>query len=292
MKLIMSIPPIISILLLSILVASATTSEMPGGMNVVANNGGYLSGYSSPESYTVSLGDDSFSRAVNAGENQEFDALFANDDYSLGSVTAKYDVPGVQGDRTTSYATLPFVAPDNPINILYIKSTLPTAIKGNYASSEQAFKARVQAAENTWNTNNGQVRQSNPFFGTLSPAPFGTSAQRNDKKFVQSFARSSGSWLAGSWLSWNSGKLTDWDVIYNTRYSYSTDQSKTQNPNLRYVDLQAVALHEMGHAIGLDDIYNKADKKWDLSEVMNAYVWGSPRYNLGVGDLTGLMEKY
>jgi hypothetical protein len=48
----------------------------------------------------------------------------------------------------------------------------------------------------------------------------------------------------------------------------------------------------MGHPIGLDDIYNKADKKWDTTEVMNSYIWGEPRYSLGLGDKAGLKAKY
>lgn len=275
------------IFLLSMLLASATTSEMGGGMGVLAENGGYISGVSGPGSNSIFLGDATFTRDIGAGEDQEFDALFANDDGTLGTVRAAWSWfsprKPTKKPAEECYALLGFKAPDDSINVLLLQGTRPTSI------SPGQFTGSVTTAGDTWN-HNGVV--SKTFFGTVTDAPAGTKAQANDGNFVQSFTRSSGSWLAGSWLTSSGGKLTDWDVMYNTRYSYSTDPGKTGNARLRYVDLQAVALHEMGHAVGLDDIYNKADKSWDTSEVMNSYIWGYPRYSFGVGDLAGLKAKY
>lgn len=282
---------VISIFLFGMMLASAT-SELSGGMDVVVNNGGSISGVARPGSTSISLADNAFTRDFNVGEDQEFDALFANDDNTLGTASAtRYSwFGGFFGpttktkDPSKSYALLSFKAPDAPIDIQLLKSTIPAS-----TITADQFTQSVTNAGGTWN-NNGVV--SKQFFGTVKDALSTTKAQANDKNFVQSFAKSSQSWIACSWLTSSSNKLTDWDVIYNTRYTFSTNPSLTQNANLRYVDLQAVALHEMGHAVGLDDIYNKPALSWDTDEVMNSYIWGKPRYTFGPGDLSGLKAKY
>jgi hypothetical protein len=273
----------------------SATEEMVGGIDVIADNGGFISGTLEPGITSISLGDTDFIRDINADEVQGFSAFFANDDNTLGTVTARRASWWPWGGSTTttvkdpakSYALLKFKAPASPIDTLLIQSSRPSSI------SPDQFTTAVLNADATWNSN-GVVART--FYGTVSDAPVGTSAQKNDKKFVQSFKYSSDSWLAATYFSSNefysTASITDADTIYNTKYAYSTDTTLTKNANKRFVDLQAVALHEMGHPIGLDDIYNKADKKWDTTEVMNSYIWGQPRYTLGIGDKAGLVAKY
>jgi hypothetical protein len=289
-----SIFSIIGILLLGMVVASATSSEMSGGMSVAADNGGYISGVSEPGSYSVMLGDSAFTRDINAGEEQEFDALFANDDNTFGAAKATWSLSSriTKKDPSKCYALLTFKAPDKLMDIELLQSTRPDSI------SHDEFIASVKTAGSTWNL----AVKSRDFFGTVSDDTDGTPPQANDGHFVQSFGSYPGSsWLAGSWLTWNtkSKKLIDCDVIYNKAYElnnkayeYSANQELTKDASLYLVDLQAVALHEMGHAVGLDDIYNKPDKSWDTSEVMNYYILGQPRYDLGAGDKAGLKAKY
>lgn len=280
--------------LMGMMSVSATT-KMVGGIDAVADNGGFISGTLKPGITSISLGDTDFIRGISADEVQGFSALFANDDNTLGTATARRASWWPWGGSSTtvkdpakSYALLKFKAPVLPINWLLIQSSRPSSI-----SSDQ-FTGALSTAETTWNSNG--VAKRNDFYGTVSDALPGQAAQANDGKFVQSFKRSSDSWLAATYFSsadfYSTGPIKDADTIYNSRWAYSTDPTVTKNANLRYVDLQAVALHEMGHPIGLDDIYNKADKKWDTSEVMNSYIWGQPRFVLGVGDKAGLVAKY
>ena len=292
MKLIAITISSISIVLLCMMLTSATTTEMSGGMYTVAENGGYISGVLKPGITCISLGDTDFVRAISADEVQGFSALFANDDNTLGTVTAARFPGSPSGGSNTvkdpakSYALLKFKAPVSPINTLLIQSST------NPISPDQ-FTAAVSNAGVTWN-NNGVVART--FYGSVSDAPYGIQAQAHDHNFVQSFKSSSNSWLAATYFDsrefYSTASITDADTIYNSRYAYSTDTAKTQNANLRFVDLQAVALHEMGHPIGLDDIYNKPNMAWDTSEVMNSYIWGKPLYTLGVGDKAGLKAKY
>ncbi|HWQ19573.1 MAG TPA: matrixin family metalloprotease, partial [Methanotrichaceae archaeon] len=55
-------------------------------------------------------------------------------------------------------------------------------------------------------------------------------------------------------------------------------------------DVQAAALHEMGHIIGLDDIYNKPDLSQDTCQIMNYYT--GVRHSLGNGDMEGVRAMY
>jgi hypothetical protein len=281
---------VISIVLLSMMLTSATT-EMSGGMSAVAENGGYISGTLKPGITCISLGDTDLVRAISEDEVQGFSALFANDDNTLGTVTAaRFSRPpggSTVKDPAKCYALLKFEAPVSPINTLLIQSSRPSSI------SPDQFKEAVLNAGATWNDNGVVARD---FYGTVSDAPSGTQSLAHDHNFVQSFQYSSNNWLAATYFDsrefYSTASITDADTIYNSRYAYSTDTTKTQKANLRFVDLQAVALHEMGHPIGLDDIYNKPTMAWDTSEVMNSYIWGMPRYTLGVGDKSGLKAKY
>jgi hypothetical protein len=263
--------------LFGMMFASATI-ETKGGMMIIADNGGALSGIRTSTSTSQQLGESTFTRDINEGDIQGFAALFAKDDNTFGTVSAVLYTTSNPGEP--AFATLPFKAPSTPMNILLKQSTRPSTI----ASVD--FTTSIKNAGITWN-NDGGVRASNPFFGSVSDASSTQRAQANDKKFVHSFAYSTGNWLAGNWLTSRNGVLIDSDVIYNKRYTFSTKQS-----NYPYVDLQTVALHELGHNVGLDDIYNKAALKGDETEVMNDYHWGIPKLTLGLGDKNGLKAIY
>jgi hypothetical protein len=84
----------ISLFLLGMSLASATSSDIRGGMEVVANNGGAIFGVSAPTSTSLCLGESTFTRDFIDGETQEFYALFANEDNTLGTAkAARYSKP-------------------------------------------------------------------------------------------------------------------------------------------------------------------------------------------------------
>lgn len=273
----------ICICLLGTMFASATKSEIRDGMSVVAINGGALSGTCAPTSTSIQLGDSTFTRDFNDGEMDVFAALFANDGNSLGAVSAvRYATSG--GYPNSAYETLGFTAPSTPMNILLKQSTIPSTI------TPTKFTNSIKEAVKTWNEDNGVGKT---FFGSVSNAPSYQRAQANDGKFVHSFGYSTSSWLAGNWLTWKSGVLKDSDVIYNKKYKWETTESSlVWDASKYYVDLPTVALHELGHNVGLDDIYNKRALLWDETEVMNDYHWGVPKLDLGKGDLAGLKAIY
>lgn len=83
------------------------------------------------------------------------------------------------------------------------------------------------------------------------------------------------------------------DVSYNTRYSWTTDLNTAGNNNGIIFDVQTVALHELGHTLGLGDLYTLPStdpRRGDYSQIMNSY--NDPQRWLGNGDKAGIQKLY
>ena len=108
--------------------------------------------------------------------------------------------------------------------------------------------------------------------------------------------------LGGSYLGmqrwWSNGQLVDGyrsivetDSWYNRDFAWTTDLATAQSTGR--IDLQSVALHELGHGIGMGDLYTLPDndpRQSDLQQVMNLY--DGPQRELGNGDRTGVKRLY
>ena len=122
-------------------------------------------------------------------------------------------------------------------------------------------------------------------------------ADKGDGYSVHAFKLISGSAIAYA-RTWTSrGIVRESDVCYNTRYSWTNDWETSNNVNARgqylYADVQSIALHELGHATGLGDLYllDPASAGYsDWSQIMNSY--NGPQRYLGAGDIAGLQAKY
>jgi hypothetical protein len=77
------------------------------------------------------------------------------------------------------------------------------------------------------------------------------------------------------------------DVCYNTNFKWST--SGTPYISGGPIDVETVALHELGHTLGLGDIYGTT-LAWDTSQIMNSY--NDVQRTLGAGDITGIHKLY
>jgi len=91
--------------------------------------------------------------------------------------------------------------------------------------------------------------------------------------------------------------IYDSDVVYNTGVSWTTDLQTAVNNNHaspRIFDLQTASLHELGHTIGMGDLYSIDSsgnvKTTDLEQVMDAY--DAPQRTLGNGDISGVQKLY
>lgn len=73
------------------------------------------------------------------------------------------------------------------------------------------------------------------------------------------------------------------DLSFNTQYAWSTSGTKNY-------DVRTTALHELGHTIGLLDLYGKSAYTSDTRQIMHYYT--GPGKTLGNGDKTGAWVLY
>ncbi|MCJ7445449.1 MAG: matrixin family metalloprotease, partial [Methanotrichaceae archaeon] len=93
------------------------------------------------------------------------------------------------------------------------------------------------------------------------------------------------SWLAMNRLIYSyQGELKDADVQYNKKYSWTTGTAYGA------INIQTVATHELGHNVGLLDLYNDLAFRWDKEQIMNSY-WRAQTW-LGSGDKAGIKAQY
>ena len=79
-------------------------------------------------------------------------------------------------------------------------------------------------------------------------------------------------------------ELVEWDQVYNTDFTWNTDGNPSD------MDFDSIATHELGHSVGLADLYTA-----DCSEE-TMYGFGSEgeikARDLNVGDITGISKLY
>lgn len=171
------------------------------------------------------------------------------------------------------------------------------------ASSQSA----ISAAANSWDD---AVAQNIFADGTtviidsskVVDNPF-TSNPKSDGYNVNGWKNFGNSYLAlNRW--WSNNRLVDGyasiiesDIWYNCDYQWTTDLATAESTGK--LDLQTVALHELGHSIGMGDIYSSDyggelppndPRTQDYEQVMNAY--DGPQRQLGNGDRTGAQLLY
>ena len=85
---------------------------------------------------------------------------------------------------------------------------------------------------------------------------------------------------------YSSGELAEADTIFNSGYKWSINNPALGDciSSLTY-DVQNIATHEFGHWVGLDDLYDSADK--DLTMYGYGDLGELKATSLGLGDITG-----
>ena len=185
---------------------------------------------------------------------------------------------------------------------LYLNPTgTPTGLTA--ASSQSA----IAAAANTWD----DAVAGNIFAdGTVVivdskkvvDAPFSKKPQRDGynvngwKKFGNSFIALNRWWTNGVKVG-GYYSIIESDSWYNLDYQWTSSLATAQSTSK--LDLQSVTLHELGHCIGMGDIYSSTyggslppddPRTKDLEQVMNLY--NGPQRTLGNGDKTGAQILY
>ncbi|OPY51621.1 MAG: Matrixin [Methanosaeta sp. PtaU1.Bin060] len=155
----------------------------------------------------------------------------------------------------------------------------PTAVDGS-----------VTAATQTW-----ESATSQNLFADTDPVEISTqkAADRYDGSNVIAFKPFSGNAqiaLAYTRTYYSYIKVNGYysakesDISFNTLYNWQTSDEGSN------YDIQSVALHELGHTLGLADIYNDPNLFSDTRQVMNSYT--GVKRTLGNGDKTGAWILY
>ena len=86
------------------------------------------------------------------------------------------------------------------------------------------------------------------------------------------------------WYNRYTGQIADFDMMMNTKYTWSVSGDKSA------MDVKNIATHELGHAVGLSDLYNNKD--CGLTMYGYSGYGETMKQTLGKGDILGLQALY
>lgn len=174
----------------------------------------------------------------------------------------------------------------NPQIKFYVKNDAKLTGEGLSATS---VASAINAAANTWDAATSQ----NLFSDTGVTASTTVNTDTKDGKNVAAWKSFSGTTAANAlaysrtWYSMTKVggyySAIESDLSFNTQYAWSTSGTKNY-------DVQTVALHELGHTIGLGDLYGKSQFSGDTRQIMHYYT--GVKRTLGNGDKNGAFLLY
>ena len=196
--------------------------------------------------------------------------ILGQDPNAPTSLEGKYPAPteGVEAEQCYIYNGLKWFG------------TSPTVC---YYINENTFDcfgegAAVQRGANTWN----DVGADFTFQYCGSCFSTGSSA---DGINCNTWGTTSGSLATTYYWYYETGQIVECDVVFNDNYTWSTD---ADTPLGEY-DVESVALHEFGHWLNLDDLYDIADS----DKVMYGYLGsGDEVRTLHSCDIDGICYIY
>jgi hypothetical protein len=203
-----------------------------------------------------------------------------------GIVNSYYHSPGSWGDPN---GTVGFVNGSGSLESFY-----PLTVTFGYGGAKRAnsspsyyvnetgspsgSSSEIQSAANTWN-GAGSAFSFN-YAGTT------TRKCAYDGYNVISFANLGSSTIIGQSIIYiSSGTILESDIQFNTQFPFSTDPA----PPPSEMDLQSIAVHELGHWLLLLDLYGEND----TDKVMYGFgSYGQVKRNLASGDQLGISWIY
>jgi hypothetical protein len=238
------------------------------------------------------------------GELGSFGLSATNFDKAPGGGVPLYDLPNYDtysGGRNDAYVLAGWRwNQNNPQIKLYLRDD--TNLR-NEKLTATAVKSALENAANTWDAaTNQNLFIDNNAASKIETVTISSTARADayDGKNVvawKGFPSNMNSALAYS-RSWYNSKMVggyysalESDLSFNTRYSWSTiGVDGTPNYSGRPIDVETVVLHELGHTIGLGDLYGKSQFAGDTRQIMHYY--DRIKRTLGNGDKTGAFLLY
>ena len=152
--------------------------------------------------------------------------------------------------------------------------------------STSAVTSAIAAAANTWDAASNQNLFADSNLVTLNPT---VQADNYNKINTVSWKPSGSANSLGYARTWyNSRKVDGYNTALESDIVFNTNSKWTTGGN--GIDVQSVALHEIGHTLGMGDIYGRAQFNRDTRQVMHYYT--GVKRTLGNGDATGIWKLY
>jgi len=201
-----------------------------------------------------------------------------NDDWSLTRVDfvhyAKPVLPGKPSNTATCYKLLGGKWKTLPVNYV-INPGNPQNLSPVFVTSA------ISTAAETWD-----AATSSELFNNAYSVDYGVRYGIQDYKNAIQFGDYSDNNVIAVTSVWIGRKtIVEFDILFNTRYAWG-DSTKTSG----VMDLQNIAAHELGHGVGLNDIYSTG------CSAVTMYGYSSygetSKRTLEQPDITGLKSMY
>lgn len=215
---------------------------------------------------------------MGTGMLMENGSLLAGPDYTEGG--GRIDAYKLLGYRWNSR---------NPDLKWVLKNDSILAAEG-LASTD--VKNAMEAAANTWDNASNQNLFADSDLVTLNPTVAPDTYNKMNTINWQSL-RSNCNVLAYARTYYYKSRQVDGygtaiesDLVFNANKNWRVDGGNS--PDI--IDVQSVALHEMGHTLGLGDIYGLDEYEFDNEQVMHYYT--CEKRSLGNGDKSAIWMLY
>jgi len=162
--------------------------------------------------------------------------------------------------------------------ITWYPGAIPMRLKvptTNTFSDGTSYASTIQAAMQAWNSQLGAVQFTYQTTNTAAPAPAGTYSDGNGINEIVLDSTYGGSSfgtgvLAITLSNFNGNTHTESDIIFNTSWTWDSYRGPL-NGHGSVVDIRRVAIHELGHVLGLDHP-DQAVPQQNVAAIMNSRI--------------------
>ena len=149
--------------------------------------------------------------------------------------------------------------------------------------------AAVTAATNTWDDATNQNLFSDSGAALTTTANWKYDGV-NNMAFIPYTPGCSALAATGTWYKTQGIPAGQLYPILESDMTFNSNCKWTATGEVGKLDFQSVVLHELGHTIGLGDLYNRPEFSKDTRQVMHYYT--GVKRTLGNGDATGVWKLY